>query len=79
MKYRIDNEKYNMEDPTVNGNFPESPHEQQTTDHKAQPWKKHWPPQTEASAGEAHGTQKGAVMQGDGQNAVLARLPRPLN
>ncbi len=67
-----------MENPTVNGNFSAASLEQ-TSDSKAQPWKKHWPPQTEATVGEEHGTQKGAVLQQDGSNAIIARLPRALN
>ena len=46
----------------------------QKCDLKAQPWKQHWPPRTEATAGEKHGSQKGAVLELDGGNGYIARL-----
>ena len=68
-----------MENPTVNGNFAVCTKEKQHPASKAQPWKKHWPPQNEATAGEEHGTQKGAMLQQDGSNKGIARLQRPLH
>jgi hypothetical protein len=68
-----------MENPTVNGNLPVSPNGQQKPDSKAQPWKKHWPPHNEATAGDEHGTQKGVILEQDGSNGVIARLQRSLH
>lgn len=45
-------------------------------DHKAQPWKLNWPPQSAIQVGEAHGVEKGSVMMLDGSSGAAAEYPR---
>lgn len=49
----------------------------QKTQPKAQPWKKAWPPQTKATAGEKHGYAKGEQLEVGGTSiAAMDRKRR---
>ncbi len=45
-------------------------------DHKAQPWKLNWPPQSVVETGEAHGVERGSIMLLDGSSGAAAVYPR---
>lgn len=66
-----------MEKATANHNVMAASKQPQC-DFKVQPWKKHWPPQTEATKGEEHGALKGVMLEQDGTNGAIARLHRAL-
>ena len=42
----------------------------------AQPWKSHWPPQTEVKVGEKHGVAEGDMMLHDGSSGAAAKYER---
>ena len=43
-----------------------------------QPWKKHWPPQSQVSVGEAHGVDKGDLLLHEGSSSLAANHHRDL-
>ena len=46
---------------------------------ESQPWKKHWPPQSEVKAGEKHGVPKGQHLSHDGSSGAASVYARDLD
>ena len=44
-----------------------------------QPWKKHWPPQSQVAVGEAHGVDKGGLLLHEGSSSAAAKYHRDLD